>query len=144
MTDYHGAHRPFADGDQLWNLSANGTFPPDVYEHPEWYSFGEWTPVCAAVIRSVRGQADAPVLIYRAVPPGVDTIREGDWVTTHLGYARQHAAQTDDPADDWPVIVARVPAHTVRSGGSDIIEWGYFGPDIAGVVVPDTIGHPIG
>lgn len=136
MSEYHGSHRPFADGDEIWDLSGNGTFPPDVYEHPEWYSFGEWTPLCAAVIRRVRGDRDALVTIFRAVPPGVDTIAAGDWVTTHLGYARQHAARTDDPAQDWPVVATQVPAHLVRSGGSDIVEWGYFGPAVPAVVVP--------
>lgn len=141
MNDYHGAHRPFADGDELWNLSANGTFPPDVYDHPEWYSFGDFTLMCAAVIRAVRGKPDALVLIYRAVPAGVTTIAHGDWVTTNLDYARQHAARSDDPAEDWPVLVARVRADSIRSGGSDIVEWGYFGPNVEGVVVPPSIGR---
>lgn len=140
MSEHRGSHQPFADGDELWNLSANGTFPPDVYEHPEWYSFGEWTEVCAAVIRRVRGLRDKPVVVYRAVPPGVTTIASGDWVTIHVGYARQHAARTDDPAEDWPVIAAYVSAHEVRSGGSDIVEWGYFGPDVAAVVLPAGLG----
>lgn len=134
--DYHLAHRPSADGDELWNLSARGTFPPDVYEHPEWYSFDDWTRVCAMVIRRVRGQADARVLVYRAVPAGVTSFNAGDWVTIHLGYARQHAARSDDPAQDWPVIAVEVRADEVRSGGSDIVEWGYFGPTVQGVVVP--------
>jgi hypothetical protein len=138
--DYRLSHQPFADGDELWNLSATGTFPADVYQHPEWYSFGEWTDVCAAVIRAVRGKPDAMVLVYRAVPPGVLTFNSGDWVTTNLGYARQHAARTADPAEDWPVIVARVRADMVRSGGSDIVEWGYFGASVAGVVVPVGVG----
>lgn len=136
MSEHRMAHRPFADGDEIWNLSAKGTFPPDVYEHPEWYSFGEWTDRCAAVIRNVRGKPDAPLLVYRAVPQGVTTIADGDWVTIHLGYARQHAARTNDPAEDWPVIVAKVCASQVRSGGSDIIEWGYFGPDVKAVRLP--------
>lgn len=134
--DYRLSHRPFEGGDELWNLSANGTFPPDVYEHPEWYSFGEFTSLCAAVIRRARGVPDKPVFIYRALPAGLTQINEGDWVTIHPGYARQHAARTDDPAQDWPVVVAQVRADQVRSGGSDIVEWGYFGPPVTGVVVP--------
>lgn len=139
MSDHRLAHRPFEDGDELWNLSGNGTFPEDVYEHPEWYSFGEWTARCASVIRTVRGRPDAQVLIYRAAPAGVTRFDTGDWVTTNLGYARQHAARTDDPAEDWPVLVASVRADQVRSGGSDIVEWGYFGPPIEGRVVPGEL-----
>lgn len=138
---YRLAHRPFADGDEIWNLSATGTFPPDVYDHPEWYSFGEWTPLCAAVIRSVRGRPDGEVRIYRAAPPGVTRIDSGDWVTTHLGYARQHAMRTDDPSEDWPVLTALVRADAVRSGGSDIVEWGYFGTAVDADLVPTEAGR---
>lgn len=134
--DHRLSHRPMEDGDELWNLSGRGTFPPDVYEHPEWYSFGEFADRCAAVIRKVRGRPDADVLVYRAVPPGVSTIGTGDWVTIDLRYARQHAARDDDPANDWPVIVAAVRADQVRSGGSDIVEWGYFGPPVTAQRLP--------
>jgi hypothetical protein len=125
-----------ADTDELWDLSGRGTLPPDVYDHPEWYGWGEFTAGCAVVIRAVRGRPDELVTIYRAVPPGVAWIAEGDWVAIVEGYARQHAMQDDDPAHDWPVISARVPARMVRSGSGDIIEWGYWGPEVLGQVVP--------
>ncbi len=139
MMSHRMQHQPIPDTDPLHALGSEGTIPPDVYEHPEWYSFGEWTPVCAAIIRQVRGRPLAEVLVYRAVPPGATMINPGDWVTTHLGYARQHAVQTDDPADDWPVLVAAVRADQVRSGGSDIVEWGYFGEPVSGRIVPATM-----
>jgi len=128
--DYWGGHRPIEDADPLHDLGSVGTFPPDVYEHPEWYSFGEHTSEAARVIRRVRGNPDAKVTIYRALPPGQTTINTGDWVTIARGYAEQHAMQSDDPAEDWPIIAAEVPAGTVRSGGSDILEWGYWGPSV--------------
>ncbi len=131
-------HQPFSDGDRLWNLSENGTFPPDVYEHPEWYSYGDAADQCAAIIRAVRGKPQALVPIYRAVPAGITTINTGDWILIAEAPARVHAMQSENPAHDWPVITAVVWADLVRSGGNDIIEWGYFGPTITATVVDRT------
>lgn len=127
MTDYRGGHQPFEDGASLDDMTP--IFGADVYAHPEWYVFGEGEPYCresVQVFLSARGKPDAPVTIYRAVPPGVDVINPGDWVAISEAYARNHAMQNDDPADDWPVISRRVTAREVRTGGSDLIEWGYF------------------
>jgi GNAT superfamily N-acetyltransferase len=130
-SDYWGGHRPFEDGDPLHDLGSEGTFPQDVYDHPEWYSFDGYEREIGPILRAVRGKPDAMVTIYRALPPGAPrVINTGDWVTLSERYARQHAMKSDDPTEDWPVISAEVPASTVRSGGSDIIEWGYFGSPV--------------
>lgn len=127
-SDYWGGHRPFEDGDPLHDLGSEGTFPQDVYDHPEWYSFDGYEREIGPILRAVRGKPDAMVTIYRALPPGAPrVINTGDWVTLSERYARQHAMNSDDPTEDWPVISAQVPARTVRSGGNDIIEWGYWG-----------------
>ena len=144
-TSYRGHHQPLTDTDPLHELggSSDGTrsatIPPDVYEHPEWYAWGEHTAACARVIRAVRGRPDALVRVYRAAPPGVTSINNGDWCTIAAGYAREHAMQSDDPADDWPVYYADVPAHTVRTGSGDIVEWGYFGPDVPAVLLGGSV-----
>ncbi len=133
--DYRMVHQPFEDGDELWALSGRGTFPPDVYDHPEWYSYGDAAKECAAIIKAVRGCPDAPVTIYRAVPHGISTINTGDWVFIAESPARLHAQVSEDPAADWPVITATVRADQIRSGGSDIIEWGYYGPTLTATTV---------
>lgn len=135
MTDHRLSHRPLDDGDPLHALGTVGVLRPDVYEHPEWYGWGDLREV-HRVMLSVRGRPDAPVRIYRAVPPGVSVILSGDWVTLTEAYARQHAARTDDPAEDWPVLSAVVAASSVRNGGNDVLEWGYWGPDLAAEVWP--------
>jgi hypothetical protein len=140
-TSYRGNHQPIPDTDPLHELGGpsdgtrGATIPPDVYQHPEFYGWGDDIATHAAVIRRVRGCPDATVRMYRAAPAGVTTINTGDWVAIAESYARQHSYQSDDPADDWPVYYADVPAHTLRTGNGDIMEWGYTGPDIACTVL---------
>ena len=100
---------------------------PDVYTRPELYTHGPAWKTAARVAKSVEGKPDAMVTIYRAAPPSVGIIHDGDWVTTSLEYARIHACQDDDPANDWPVMTASVPARTLYNEG-DLCEYGYNGP----------------
>lgn len=124
------------NGSRLFALSEAGSFPPDVYDHPEYYGTpgdNAWPSV--PVIMAVRGKPDAVVTIYRAVPPGVSEIHPGDWVSIEESYARTHAMLTDDPADDWPVITAETTADQLRTDGSSLAEFGYFGPTLPATVL---------
>ena len=130
MSDHRMTHQPFSDGPSIDDMTP--MFGEDVYEHPEWYTFGAgeaYERESRRVFLSVRGRPDALVTIYRAVPPGVTEIRPGDWVAISEEYARRHAIQDDNPTNDWPVVSRQVPAREVRTGGSDLIEWGWFPTD---------------
>ena len=105
---------------------------PDVYTRPKLYAHGPAWMAAARVAQSVEGKPDAMVTIYRAAPAAVGIIHTGDWVTTSLEYARMHACQDDEPANDWPVMVASVPARTLYSEG-DVCEYGYNGPALTGL-----------
>ena len=115
-------HQPFEDGPTLDRMEE--MFGEDVYAHPEWYSWevdgGGQREAVRALLAS-RGKPDARVTVYRAVPASVESINPGDWVTTSLAYARQHAMQDDDPANDWPVLSLVVRADEVRE---DVQRWG--------------------
>ncbi len=124
-SDYEMDHRPLEDAAPMHDLSA--TFPDDVYDHPEWYSFGEWTAEAGRVLRQAQGKPDAQITIYRALPAGENEINTGDWVTTVRSYAALHL-QKMERGREWHIVSATVPARTLRTGGNDIIEWGYWGP----------------
>lgn len=104
---------------------------PDVYRRPRLYAHGPAWMAAARVAQAVEGQPDALVTIYRAAPANVQVINTGDWVTTSLEYARIHACQDDDAGNDWPIMVASVPARELYSEG-DLCEYGYAGPPITG------------
>jgi 2'-5' RNA ligase len=107
-------------------------------DNPDWGGMGEPHEESMAAVHRARGNPEAPVTIYRAAPHGVSRIRTGDWVATSAEHARMEAAEggkgdhdgPDDPAHDWPVLKATVPAKHVRTDGNDINEWGYNGPHI--------------
>lgn len=126
VTGYRNQHQPDLTGPTLDRL--DDMFGPDVYTHPEWYSWAVDGGGQAEAIRALlgaRGCPDARVTVFRAVPPGTETINAGDWVTTSRAYAAQHAIRDNDPAHDWLVLSLVVRADEVRTGGSDILEWGY-------------------
>lgn len=135
MTDYRIQHQaPGSEGAPLYDLTGNGVYPSDVYDRPDFYLAGhrsDWEAV--AKIRASREKPDRRVWIYRAVPKGVLVISPGDWVAITKDYARDHG-KARDPADDMPVIAARVMASQIFTIG-DIQEWGYEGPPLKGRVV---------
>lgn len=130
-------HTTSAHGSPLYDLTAEQTYPPDVYTHPHLYDDrSEHGRLAHEVIVAVRHRPDALVRIFRAVPVGVEVINPGDWVALTEGYARQHAINNDNPADDDPVITATVRADQLRTGAEALYEWGYFGPALTAQTLP--------
>lgn len=105
--------------------------PPDIYEHPERYTFGfrEMLPETARTLRDCRGRPDAQISVHRAQPPGMG-LRTGDWVSLSKAYAEYDLRS--EPTLDRVVETYRVPARDVRWAGDDLMEWGYFGSPIRG------------
>lgn len=123
----YGSHRP-TGGASLDDMEP--MFGPDIYPHPEWYTFGldeDWGREAVRVFLTVHGNPGAKVTVYRAAPAGLSTLRTGDWVAIAEGYARKHAMTSNNPSEDMPVYTAVVEARHVISGGSDLNEWGYDG-----------------
>lgn len=133
VADYGGGHQPPEDGDPLYALGEQ--FPEDVYDHPEYYTHGDasYDIPSIKVVRAVRGKPDAMVTIYRAAPEGVTTFDRGNWIALAKQYCVIHAMDPHDPAKDMPVYQATVPARTIRNGGNDLVEWGYWGPPVPAV-----------
>lgn len=138
--DYRMQHRPpDADyGAPLHDLTGNNNaiYPDDIYTHPHYYDPTGGDPSdrsyadAHAVARRVRGNPDAKVHIYRALPAehAHQGFRPGDWVTTSKEYARGHGMNSDSK-DDWPVIKATVRAGDLHTAGDDLREYGYNGAD---------------
>lgn len=109
---------------------------PDYYAHPNWYGGGSDEAGgldSQSVIQRVRGNPEAKVRVYRALPAEHvhNGINPGDWVGISKEYARQHGRQTSETgADDWPVISAVVKAKHLFNEGYPT-EFGYDGPELA-------------
>lgn len=134
VSDYRVFHQaPSNDGYSSSLDRLADAFGDDVYEHPEYH--GEADEETLRQLQAARGNPDATVRIYRALPPGIGAINPADWVTLSEAYAREHAIQAD-AADDWPIIHADVPAKLIFTDGNDLSEYGYDGPPLTGL--PDA------
>jgi predicted GNAT family acetyltransferase len=126
-TDYRGSHSaPNAEvyGGTLDDLSK--IMPADVYSSKgiNLYGLGD-RQVDAEWYRAAykaKGNPDAEIEVYRAVPKGVKDINSGDWVTTSKTYADQHGERTLD--GDYEIIKRKVKARTLSSEGYPY-EFGY-------------------
>lgn len=130
--EYRMQHRPpDRDGIPIHDLTHN--LPADVYTHPHYYSdmSEPSNQVAHQVIRRVRGNPEAKVHIYRALPAehAQQGFRPGDWVSTSKDYARQHGVHATDPQHDWPVIRTTVRAKDLHTDGDDFREYGYNGDE---------------
>jgi hypothetical protein len=131
IEDYRGLHSaPTRDtGAALHDLSA--IYPEDVYSPMGMRLYGSGDPADArrdrelfSIISAARGNPDAEVIMYRAVPEeGVDAINSGDWVTPSRSYAQEHG---EGPMRGrYRIIEQRVRAGDLFTDGNYIYEFGY-------------------
>lgn len=138
MPDYRGHHQaPGPDSGQCFTTlgQSNEVYPRDVVQRPDWY--GACSANTEALIRQARSVHR--LMIYRAVPPGVETINRGDWVAISEEYARMHSyglmdGTVDDGSTDGVILRAEVDSGWLWGEGV-LEEWGYHGPDLAASIV---------
>jgi hypothetical protein len=99
---------------------------PDFYTNPALYRHGA-VEMDAPSIRAVlgaKGNPDAGVWIFRAVPAGTENrFNPGDWASTSLAYAKSHGESIDG---DVLIISRQVRAGDLWTEGNSINEWGYW------------------
>lgn len=148
MTDYRMSHRPDADTDdeKAVRFHELDKAMPDFYERAKDYVWDLGEPEHMSLqfrghhqairqAQAARGNPNARVFIYRAVPKGIRDINTGDWVTTSHQYAYQHGMHPEDPSKDMDVIAKSVKAQDVSFGGNDAFEFGYVGEPKKGTPV---------
>ena len=127
-SDYRGVHRPASREEGHKNSGDDPTdiYPEDVYGENGARYYGDGIAndnVTIAIMRSMRGNPDKVVKIYRAVPKDVEEINPGDWVTINKEYAKYHGYR--HIGDDYKIIAKEVKASEIFTGGESIHEWGY-------------------
>ena len=149
-TDYRLQHKPRGPDDEypvrLDNLTQTTTgesagYPKDFYswEGKRMYApgpsfegdeFGIANTESYNIINSVKGNPDAEVTIYRAVPneKNITKINPSDFVTLSKRYVNLHAAggYGRDGTDSGKVLELKVKVKDIYWDQNDVNEFGYF------------------
>ncbi len=128
--DYRMTHKaPTPDfGAPLHDLTGGGQmYPADVYSPKAVQYYGTGYPSfdkeAFDLARRVRGNPDAEVVMYRAVPKGVKDINPGDWVSLSKGYAKNHGESVLE--NKYDILSKKVKAKELFTNADSIHEFGY-------------------
>lgn len=131
-TSYRGSHTaPGPDfGAPLHDLTGGGQmYPADVYSAKAAQYYGTGFPKADreafALANRVRGNPDAEVTMYRAVPKDdkITSINAGDWVTLSKDYAKVHGESVLD--NNYKILSQKVKAKDLWTNADSIHEFGY-------------------
>jgi hypothetical protein len=129
---YRGSHTaPGPDfGAPLYDLTGGGQmYPADVYSSKAVQYYGTGNPKADreafALAHRLRGQPDAEVTMYRAVPKDekITAINPGDWVTLSKDYAQTHGDAVLD--GNYKILSQKVKAKELWTHADSIQEFGY-------------------
>jgi len=133
LLSYRGSHTaPGPDfGAPLYDLTGGGQmYPADVYSSKaaQYYGTGyqKADKEAFALANKVKGNPDAEVMMYRAVPKdaSIENINTGDWVTLSKDYAKNHGESVLD--NDYKIISKKVKAKDLWTNADSIHEFGYW------------------
>ena len=133
LLSYRGSHTaPGPDfGAPLHDLTGGGQmYPADVYSPKAAQYYGTGYPKADkeafALANKVRGNPDAEVTMYRAVPKNesIKDINAGDWVTLSKEYAKNHGESVLD--NDYKILSKKVKAKDLWTNADSIHEFGYW------------------
>jgi len=152
-TDYRGSHQPRGpeseypvrlDDVTKSVTGGSGGYPSDFYgrdgsrlyaQGPRFANdeYGRANRESYRIIQKMRGNPDAEVTIYRAVPNenNISSINKGDFVTLSPKYAELHGSSGYGQRgnDAGKVISKKVKVRDVYFDGNDVNEFGYFPQD---------------
>lgn len=129
---YRGSHTaPGPDfGAPLHDLTGGGQmYPSDVYSASATRFYGTGYPQADKesfdLAKRVRGNPDALVTMYRAVPKdeSITAINPGDWVSLSKSYAKTHGESV--LGKDYKIISQKVKAKELWTNADSIHEFGY-------------------
>lgn len=132
LFSYRGSHTaPGPDfGAPLHDLTGGGQmYPADIYSAKAVQYYGTGYPQADreafALANRVRGNPDAEIIMYRAVPKDekIMAINPGDWVTLSKSYAKTHGESA--LKGDYKILSQKVKAKDLWTNADSIHEFGY-------------------
>jgi len=134
VSEYGMSHRPMTiqqGAAPLHDLS--NAFDETIYSKNALQNYGTGSPrldrEALKVFSQVKGNPDAEVTIYRAVPKGTkeSKINPGDWVTVSKEYAMEHGQGALE--GKYKILSQKVPAKHITTNADSILEQGYYPND---------------
>ena len=131
VPNYGMAHRPMTieqGSAPLHDLS--NAFDDTIYGKLAMQNYGTGSPrldrEALKVFQQVKGNPDAQVTIYRAIPKGEKqkSLNSGDWVTVSKEYAMEHGDSA--LGGNYKIISQKVPASHITTNADSILEQGYY------------------
>lgn len=103
-------------------------YPKDIYskDAARLYGHGEKRKddIAMYLLRKIKGNPDAKITIYRAIPEDIDAdINAGDWVTITKEYAKEHGEARFN--GKYKLLEKEVKASDIITDGNSIHEQGY-------------------
>ena len=137
LSEYRMQHRPAGPeyGAPLYNLTADGFYPEDVYGPDAVRMYGQgggrqysgMDQEIYDLITAARNNPNQMVKIYRSVPADAEpVIHPGDWVTPSRRYAELHSQGVVSPGWDAQIVEMEVPASSLYTNADSWAEWGYW------------------
>jgi hypothetical protein len=129
LEDYVGVHTApnKQNGDEsLRNIEE---MMPDITGKDGWRYYGHggdsvaMDKETARIIRDAVANPDKKITMYRAVPKGIKTINDGDWVSINKQYVKEHGESHLD--DGFEIISKDVSIDELFTDGNSIHEFGY-------------------
>lgn len=129
---YRGSHTaPSPEfGAPLYDLTGGGQmYPADVYSAKAVQYYGTGYPKADreafALAQKVKGNPDAEVTMYRAVPKdeNIKSINVGDWVSLSKDYAKTHGESV--LKNNYKILEKKVKAKDLWTNADSIHEFGY-------------------
>lgn len=124
----HRPPRPSTDASSAPFHQLDMTYPDDVYSANAYRYYGSGNAAhdreVFRIANKIRGNPDAEVEIYRAVPKeNFDApINPGDWVTATRAYADQHGQSLGD----YAVLSKKVKAKELWTNADSLNEFGWW------------------
>lgn len=118
---------PYNDGYSKPLHDMTDIYPDDIYTHGvQYYGDGvHYDRLAIDIMKRVRGNPDARIRVYRAVPKDLKEtkLRDGDWITISKEYAKEHGE--NNLGGKYKIIEQMVSAKHVFTDGNSIHEQGY-------------------
>lgn len=126
--DYRGVHKAptYEAGFANSGDDVSDVYPDDIYGANGARYYGmllSYDNKAISIMRKMRGNPEADVIIYRAVPNVKNVeINPGDWVSITKEYATEHGKRH---LDGYKILQKKVKAKEIFTEGNALHEWGY-------------------